>query len=532
MSSALEKFSWKDWIVAAIFFVVSLGVRIPFRSQIAYHWDGAQFALAIEKYDIRISQPQPPGYFLYVMLGRLVNCFIGEPHTSLVWMSVAAGALLGAVGFLLASAMFGRPVGIVSAVILTTSPLCWFYSEIALTSIVDALLVTTTVYVAWRSIRSGGAWRDVVWMSILFAAVAGVRQQSGAILAPVWLYGLVKSSVLRWRKIACGILLSMFLCCLWFVPMVRTTGGLAEYISLLQAKSHFDAPKTIWGGGGMNALLTNVSVMGRTCWVGLLLAAAISMGELVHWVFGERPDVKQQWYHAHAKQLCLLAIWIVPALLFWLSTYVTTPGYVLSFFTGIAIMAGIGVHRCATRLGRFFGEYELIPGRRAKIAAFLLVCGTIAGLNATVFVWQPRRLNRILASLPLTGVELREHDRQFTECFRVIRRSFKPEDVIIYHSNQFFYWGFRQFEYHLPEYRNVLLTPDSSLSGGLQRKLWIGEQRQTTFINSTDVLSERISLLVVPPGESIQLFQQYFDLSGAKLLGAFGMKLYVLPRRV
>jgi len=281
----------------------------------------------------------------------------------------------------------------------------------------------------------------------------------------------------------------------------------------------------------MNALLTNVSVMGRTCWVGLLLAAGIFAGEFVHWVFGEHPDVKQQWYHTHAKQLRLLAIWIAPTLLFWLGTYVTTPGYVLSFFPGVAIVAGIGVHRCATRLGQFFGEYKPMPGQRAKIVGLLLVCGTIAGLNAIVFVWQPEHLNRVLATLPLTGVELREHDKQFAECFRVIRRSFKPGDVVIYHGNQFFYWGFRQFEYHLPEYRNVLLTPDSSLSSGLQRKLWAGEHRQTTFINSTDNLTERISLLVVPPGDSIQLFQQYFDLSGARLLGASGVKLYVLPRR-
>jgi hypothetical protein len=529
MNSALEKFDRKEWIVAAIFFAVSLSLRIPFRSQIAYHWDGAQFALAIESYDIRTSQPHAPGYFLYVMLGRLVNLCIGDPHASLVWLSVVAGALLVAVGFLLATAMFGRNVGIVSAVILATSPLCWFYSEIALTSIVDALLVTTTVYAAWRSIRSGGAWREVLWMSILFAAVAGVRQQSGAILAPVWLYGLLKSSGLRWRKFACGVLLSAFLCCLWLVPTVRTAGGLAEYMSLLQAKSHFDAPKTIWGGGGMNALLTNVSVMGRTCWVGLLLAAAISAGELVHWVFGEQPEAKQQWYQTHAKQLRLLAIWIVPTLLFWLCTYVTTPGYVLSFFPGVAIVAGIGVHRCATRLGQFFSEYESMSGGWAKVVALLLVCGTIAGLNITVFVRQPKHLNRILGNLPLTGVEIRKHDEQFAECLRAIRRSFEPEDVIIYHCNQFFYWGFRQFEYHLPEYRNVLLTPDSSLSGGLERKLWVGERRETTFVNSTDNLPERIALLVVPPGESVQLFQQYFDLSKTKLLAASGMKLYVLP---
>jgi hypothetical protein len=428
--------------------------------------------------------------------------------------------------------MFGRSVGIASGIILTTSPLCWFYSEIALTSIVDATLVTATVFVCWRVIKSGGGWREVLWMSMLFAAVAGVRQQSGAILAPVWCYALLKFSRPRWTKLVSAVLLAGFFCSLWFVPMVLTTGGLTEYMSLLRAKGHFDAPKTIWGSGGMNALLTNVSVIGRACWVGLLLATVISVGELFCWVFSERADVKQQFYSTHVEQLRVLTLWILPMLLFWLGMYVTTPGYVLCFFPGLAIVAGIAAQRIATRLSRFLNGCELVPEKRSKLVALLLVCGLLAGVNTAVFIGQPRPLDHLLAGLPLTGVEILQHDQQLTKCFRIIRDKFRPEDVVIYHGDQYFYWGFRQFQYHLPEYRNVLLTPDASVSSELQHKRWVGQWRQTTFIDSTDDLPERIGLLVVPPGESVRVFRQYFNLSTTELLAAPGMKLYVLPRHL
>jgi hypothetical protein len=528
MRSVPGQFERRDWVIAAFLFVLAFALHVPFRSQFAYHWDGAQFALAIGSYDMRISQPHPPGYFMYVMLGKLVNLGIGEPHTSLVWLSVIAGAALAAVGFLLANAMFGRRIGIATAVILLTSPLCWFYSEIALTSIVDAMLVTATVLVCWRVIKNGGGWRDVLWMSMLFAVVAGVRQQTGAILAPLWCYSLLKVHGPRWTKLVCGLLLAGLFCSLWFLPMVRTTGGITEYLHLLRAKGHFDAPQTAWGGGGIAALLVNVSMIGRVCWVGLLFAAVIFVSEFLYWVFGEQAEVKRQLYGEYAKQFVVLSLWIGPMLLFWLAMYVTTPGYVLCFFPALAIVAGMAVQRFVSRLTHIVEGRKPVTEQRRKLLATLVALGLVAGVNVVVFLWQPRCLTPVLADLPLTAMEIRRHDRQLAECFRTVREKFKPENVVIYHSDQFFYWGFRQFQYHLPEYPNVLLTPDASLSGELQRKLWVGQWRQTIFLDSVDNFAGRNSLLIVPPGESVKLFQQYFNVSRAELLAESGMKLYVV----
>src|SRR6266478_4579663 len=121
MNRSAGKFERRDWLMVALLCAASLALRVPFRSQFAYHWDSAQFALAIGEYNIRISQPQAPGFYLYVMSGRLMNLLVGEPHAALVWSSVIAGAWLVVVGYLLATSMFGRRCGLGTGLILLTS---------------------------------------------------------------------------------------------------------------------------------------------------------------------------------------------------------------------------------------------------------------------------------------------------------------------------------------------------------------------------------------------------------------------------
>ena len=128
----------RDYWTAVAFFLVALAMRIPFRGHFAYHWDSAQFALAIRQFDIRLSQPHAPGYFLYVMLGRLVNHLVGDPHASLVWISVIFGSALPPLLYLLGATMFGRWTGAAAAAMALTSPQFWFHSCVALTYIVDS----------------------------------------------------------------------------------------------------------------------------------------------------------------------------------------------------------------------------------------------------------------------------------------------------------------------------------------------------------------------------------------------------------
>ena len=499
------------WRTALAVFLAALALRLPFRTQMAYYWDGAQYALAITDYNATRSQPQAPGYFLYVMLGRVVNVLVHEPHGSLVWISVVAGAALAVGGYLLGTAMFGRGCGWAAAVILASSPLCWFHSEVALTNIVDAVLVTGTILVCWLAVQENGRWRHVVALSVLMSLVAGVRQQSAPVLVPAWLYAFAGMRRPRWPKLAVGVALTSALCLAWFVPMLHMSGGWTAYWQAIAAKARFDAPKTPWRGG-FAALERNVDLIVEVCWAGLLMAAVIATMLLAWWMFAGGRANRQRFYSDHQRQFRLLALWTVPMLASALGAYMTMTGYVLSYFPGLAIAVAAVV-----------GKVK----RRVVLVALLAV---IAAVNCAAFLSLCQGATQLMLGLPLTAVELREHDRTLAHEVALIRREFDPKDTIICHGCQHFYWGFRQFQYHLPEYRNLLLDHDASLVGDTATKFWLAQGGLTTFVDQLPDHSHETMLLVVPPGLTTSIYHRFLDVQMAEPVSRQGL-LYVLHAR-
>ena len=71
-----------DLITALGLSIVTLLSRWPYRARMLYNWDAVQFALALREFDIAKHQPHPPGYLLYVGLGRLLNALAedGSDH--------------------------------------------------------------------------------------------------------------------------------------------------------------------------------------------------------------------------------------------------------------------------------------------------------------------------------------------------------------------------------------------------------------------------------------------------------------------
>src|SRR5438445_8401868 len=109
-----------------ILFTITLLIRIPFTSRLLYDQDSVQFALALEKYDVYLHQPHPPGYFLYVMAGKLVNYFIQDANASFIAISVVASALTVVAVYYLARAIFDEGTAWCAGMLAVTSPLLWF----------------------------------------------------------------------------------------------------------------------------------------------------------------------------------------------------------------------------------------------------------------------------------------------------------------------------------------------------------------------------------------------------------------------
>lgn len=118
-----------DALLALALLALALGTRLPFRSQMLHHWDSVNYALAIDHYDVRLHQPQPPGYFLYVALGAMANVILRDPQQSYVALSVLCSGLAAIALYYLGRRMYGRTVGWVAAVFLLASPSFWLMGK-------------------------------------------------------------------------------------------------------------------------------------------------------------------------------------------------------------------------------------------------------------------------------------------------------------------------------------------------------------------------------------------------------------------
>src|SRR3954462_9697644 len=98
--SSLITHYWRD-AGGALIVLVS---RLMIMPRTFWESDELLFAAAVKNFDPWSSHPHPPGYPLYVGLGKLFNAFIGDPFLALRALSVVSCVI----GFLALFATFRR----------------------------------------------------------------------------------------------------------------------------------------------------------------------------------------------------------------------------------------------------------------------------------------------------------------------------------------------------------------------------------------------------------------------------------------
>ncbi len=199
--------------------------RFAFRSHYLYDIDSVNFALALKRFDPSAHQPHPPGYFLYVCLGRLVNLIFHDANAALVAISIAFSCGAAALIYVLADNWFGRKAALFAGMIFVFSPLGWFHGTVALTYIVEAFFSTLIGYLCWR-IYCGGAG-FIVPGAIVAGIAAGFRPSSLLLLGPLLLFSMYKSNR---KQIAYGMATLFGTLLAWFIPMIGINGAAGLYI--------------------------------------------------------------------------------------------------------------------------------------------------------------------------------------------------------------------------------------------------------------------------------------------------------------
>ena len=313
-----------DLAVALGLAIVTLLSRWPYRARMLYNWDAVQFALALHEFDIAKHQPHPPGYLLYVALGRLLNASLGDPTLAYVALAMLFSAGTTFVLYWLARRLFDRATALIAASLLAVSPLFWFYGSVGLTYAGEAFAASVVAWFAYGALT--GHVSSLYWGALALGLTGGMRQSVLLLLLPLWLGSALLGIRSRRRvAIAGGILLASVLA--WLLPMLWLTGGPAAYVGAsTQLYGSMLLPTSVLGGS-LEITLAQARYLLESTLVGLgpLGLVALALPAYARRMGWSRPE----WF---------LLGWIVPPIIFYMLIHFGQAGYVLTFLPALVIL--------------------------------------------------------------------------------------------------------------------------------------------------------------------------------------------------
>jgi hypothetical protein len=409
-----------------------------------------QFALALNEYDVLKHQPHPPGYILYVVLGRIVNVWLHDPTASYVALAVAFSGLTTFAVYYLARAVYDRTTALAAAALLAVSPLFWFYGSVGLTYAGEALLASTVAYFGFRALN--GSRSDAYLAAWYLGIAGGMRQSLLVLLFPLWL-GCVAFGVRRARVVLVGLGILMASVLTWFLPMIWLTGGLERYIAASVELADSVVKPTSIVGGPFEVTLRMSRYLLESVLVGVGPLAAASL--LAIWYVRRWGWTFREWF---------LLGWTIPPVLVYTLVHFGQAGYVLTFLPALVIFLS---RVLVSALGH---AAESLSHPRARVALTAAVVMLVVLVNGSFFVsarpaprdfdtprspWvrqaQDEAFDWIFSR---TAAALREHEDVVSGFVDSIRGLYPGETTVVIteQGNSRSYPWFRHAMFYLPEY--------------------------------------------------------------------------------
>jgi hypothetical protein len=464
MSTADSPNNGKDFL-PWIFFFLGIATRVPFTSRLLLHMDSCQFALALEKFDITVHQPHPPGYFLYILLGRLLNVFVADANTVYVSVSVFFSGLTVACVYLLGKEVFERNIGIVAALLALFSPSIWFHGEVALTYIVEASFSTAIALFCWRILEGEEKY---LWISVVALGVAGgFRQNTPVFLLPVWLYSVRN---LAPGKIVASLCVLAAVCLSWFVPMVWMSGGWDPYRGALRELWMFNTG----GHGVLEGEWGYLRLFSLKMFLYLIYGLGAGLFPVVLAVYSTTK--RRRWKSVDSTKAVFFSLWVLPVMTFYLFVFLSiqNPGYILIFLPALIILASFSIFHFGNELGNRCGGNAWVP-----------ILTVVVVLNTAAF---------FLLKSPVSHRWIRTHDRNLSILLADIK-TFDPGETAVF-VNNLIYYSYRHFMIYLPEYRAYNVDVRTAATGERRKTFW-GLNRET-FLEEEVTLPGSVTRFVTP----------------------------------
>jgi hypothetical protein len=467
--------------------------RWIFRSHYLYDLDSVNFALGIRHFDPRVHQPHPPGYPLYISMGKLLNFLVHDANTALVLLSVTASCGAAFFVYLLTFEWFDQRTARAAGLLLLLSPLAWFHGIVALTYMVEACFSAVMGYLCWRTYR--GEERFAVLASFALAICVGVRPSSLMFLAPLLLFSSRRVRPVIWCLSVAVLLVSFGA---WFVPTIVLSGGWHGYFGALNSLWKAVPSKgTIFNSSPLVSVARAVTIV----FIYTLMFGAASLVPIRLLIYPVRLDSQ--------KRNFTLA-WTLPALCFFTFGYLkfVNSGYLL-------ILLAPGCVWLSWLMTEWFASDRWQRGVKWGVAVF--------GAATNVFIF-------LFAPLYCSYREIRRFESRLAEIRTALPQVASPSDTVILAFDSHFN-GFRHAGYYLPEYFTVAY-PATRVNG--QFSIFTMQGENTRLRSSVPGAPfRRFVIFPLPNGADYQDYQAkalaVLPSEGLKSISAKGQAFVVGP---
>jgi hypothetical protein len=396
--------------------------RYATRSSVLYDLDSVNFALALDHFDPGGHQPHPPGYFLYIVLGRFARLVTGDANAAFVAISITASAVAVFFIYQLAYLWAGRRAAAAAGILFLVSPLAWFHGTVALTYIVEAMFSAMAGYFCWKAFN--GSRHHGLAAAIVVGVAAGFRQSSALFLAPLLFfscYALGPAVIAR----VIGVL--SLVVTAWMLPMFYQAGGVAHYFEVLTDLWTVAPGRVVDDTSGI------VMIVARCLTVALILLLAMGPAALFIGVRATLPSLQRRF----------MLVWIIPALLFFTLVFLkfVNSGYLLLITP--PMFAALG-NRAAVWIDR-----NPSPFRRIAVACLVLIVGIGTYIKAPFYC---------------SYSSVKKFERDLVMACKVVRAKVTPSDTLILGFDSHFL-GYRHAAFYLPEF-TVLQYPEVKMRSG------------------------------------------------------------------
>lgn len=381
----------------------SLVLRFIFLSPWLEDWDSVQFALGLHDFSMIDHQPHPPGYPLYILLGRIFNSFLQNDTLALTSLSALLGAAIAIPFFFLARKFISKNAALLSTALLLATPVHWTLSEVALTNIPGMFFTVTAALLLYKGKNSR---KYLLAGSLLSGLTLGVRFAEYSILLA--LLGLV----LLWRKnfqdvIKAGVYFSAGVL-IWLVPLV-VDAGLPQFVTAYTRQASYiashDSLLAYSTFGQRLSRIWQLFLMGYSVYFIPLIAF------ILWYLFRHHKAIKR---FNHLFPLVWFFAYLLPLLFIY---NLEVPRHLLPLLPPLALLSGLALEKTG----------------RQKIFAL--------GYALVLVVLFITALNQVQKQHSLTPPSIAP--------VSYVKENFSPEETVLITT-----FTYRQFQYYAPEFKN------------------------------------------------------------------------------